>query len=595
MIERRLGLMLSTFVATAAAIVAIPAAAGAAVSCTFAAGTASVTMNNTNDSASLGRAGTAIQVNGVNCGAATVNNTDTINVEGSTHSGQRVVVDQSGGPLAPGLTAESGTGAISEIEINADLRSGAGEEIAVFGSSGADTAVFGSAGARFNGDKDVDVTYSGLDQVELDGNDGADTLSAGGGGGSGEPFARFADIDGGNGSDTLTGGRASDTISGGADDSTPTVPGDVLRGGLGGDTLSGGAGNDQVLGNDGGDSLDGNLGDDVINGGPDADTIGFNGGGPALDGADDILGGPDFDTLYLTSRTQNVIVKLDDVANDGGDVGADGTAEEGDNVEHDVEGVRTGSGNDTIDARFRSARLLTHQFEGNGGNDSLYGGDADDSLYGAAGNDTLDGGDEDDLIDAGAGLDALKGGDGFDQLYPGADNDTVDAGDGDDYLDGGGTAASGTDTWIGGPGFDRLYLGSRSSDLIIDLDNQADDGEAGENDNIRTDIERFDLGGGNDTLNIATPAANAVGADNEVYGANGNDTIKSGPGEDYLDGGNGNDEFTGGDGEDRAFGFAGTDRFLMKDGFFDHVDGGAADGVNDTGQFDSFDERLNFP
>ena len=41
---------------------------------------------------------------------------------------------------------------------------------------------------------------------------------------------------------------------------------------------------------------------------------------------------------------------------------------------------------------------------------------------------------------------------------------------------------------------------------------------------------------------------------------------------------------TGGDGEDRAFGAAGADRFLMKDGFFDHVDGGAGDGVNDTGR-----------
>ena len=597
MIERRLGLMLSTFVAAAAAIATIPAAAGAAVACTFtpATATASVTMNNTSDAASLGRAGAAIQVNGVNCGTATVTNTDLIDVVGSTHGGQRVSVDLTGGPLAPGKTAETGTGAISEIEINADLRSGSSEEIAVVGSSGADTAVFGSAGARLNTDKDIDLTFSGLDQVELDGNDGADTLSVGGGGGSGEPFARFGDIDGGNGSDTLTGGRASDTINGGADDSTATAPGDVLRGGLGGDTLAGGAGNDEVLGNDGGDTVDGNLGDDVINGGPDADTIGFNGGLATLDGADDISGGPDFDTLYLTARTQNVIIKLDDLANDGGDVGADGTAEESDNVEHDVEGVRTGTGNDTIDARFRSARLLTHQFEGNNGNDSLYGGDADDSLYGAVGNDTLDGGDEDDLLDSGAGLDTLKAGDGVDQLYPGADNDTVDAGDGDDYLDGGGTAATGSDSWVGGPGFDRLYLGSRNADLTIDLDNQADDGEVGENDNIRVDIERFDLGVGNDTLNIATAAANAAGADNEVYGGNGNDTIKSGPGEDYLDGGNGNDEFTGGEGEDRAFGFAGTDRFLMKDGFFDHVDGGVGDGVNDTGQFDTFDERLNFP
>jgi Ca2+-binding RTX toxin-like protein len=117
----------------------------------------------------------------------------------------------------------------------------------------------------------------------------------------------------------------------------------------------------------------------------------------------------------------------------------------------------------------------------------------------------------------------------------------------------------------------------------------------GENDNIRADIEWFDLGVGNDTLNIATAAANAVGADNTVTGGNGNDTVKSGPGEDTLSGGNGNDEFTGGEGEDKASGDAGTDRFLMKDGFFDHVDGGFGDGVNDTGQFDAFDERLNFP
>ena len=53
--------------------------------------------------------------------------------------------------------------------------------------------------------------------------------------------------------------------------------------------------------------------------------------------------GPASDTLYLTARTQNVIVELDDLANDGGDVAADGTAEEADNVEHDVEGVRTGN------------------------------------------------------------------------------------------------------------------------------------------------------------------------------------------------------------------------------------------------------------
>ena len=165
----------------------------------------------------------------------------------------------------------------------------------------------------------------------------------------------------------------------------------------------------------------------------------------------------------------------------------------------------------------------------------------------------------------------------------GADNDTVDAGDGDDYLDGGGSTPTGSDTWTGGPGFDRYYVAGRTADLTIDLDNQPDDGSVGEGDNVQADIERFDLGAGNDTLNVAVGASLTAGADNEVYGNNGNDTIKSGPGEDYVDGGVGNDVITGGDGEDRAFGAAGADRFLMADGFFDHVDGGAGDGVNDTG------------
>ena len=417
-----------------------------------------------------------------------------------------MAVDLTGGALAPGLTAEAGAGAISEIEISVDLRSGSSEEVAVIGSATADTAVFGTAGARLNDDTDVDLTFSGLDQVELDGNNGADTLSTGGGGGSGEPISRPADIDGGNGSDALTGGRGTDLIQGGADDS-PAVPGDDIRGGRGSDTLAGGPGNDQVLGGDGNDNVDGNLGDDVINGGPDGDTIGYYGGGATLDGADDIIGGAGSDTLYLTSRTQNVIVKLDDLANDGGDVAADGTAEEADNVEHDVEGIRTGLGNDLIDARFRYARLFTHQFEGNNGNDTLYGGDANDTLYGGQGNDTIDGGAEDDTVDGSAGTDTLKGGVGDDDLYPGADNDTVDAGDGDDYLDGGGSTPTGSDTWTGGPGYDRYYVGGRTADLTIDLDNQPDDGVVGEGDNVRSDIERFDLGAGNDTLNIAIGAS----------------------------------------------------------------------------------------
>ncbi len=593
MIGRRLGAGLTTFAAFAAAFVLGPATAGAAVSCSFAGSTATVSFTTTSDAATLGRAGNAIQVNGVACGAATVTNTDRISVVGTPDSGQRVAVDLAGGGLAPGLTAEPGAGELSEIEISVDLRSGSSEEVAVIGSTGADTAIFGGAGARLNADSDADLTFSGLDQIELDGNAGADTLSVGGGGASGSPTLRPSDIDGGAASDTLTGGRGTDTIVGGLDDSTPTVPGDAIQGGSGGDTLRGNDGRDTVNGGAGGDYVDGDLGDDVLNGGSDNDYLNYY-GGAAVDGADDLAGGPGSDTLYLTLRTHNLIVKLDNTANDGADTNADGVADEGDTIRLDVEGVQTGTGNDLIDSRNATARLVARSFDGNGGNDALYGGDLDDTLIGDAGTDTLDSGAEDDYVDGGIGGDTLKTGDGNDSVYPGADNDTIDAGDGDDYLDGGSTT-TGADSYAGGPGFDRLYLGSRSADMTIELDNQADDGVAGEGDNIRADIDRIDSGTGNDTINIALGASITAANDNEVYGAGGNDTIKTGPGEDYVEGGLGNDTITGGEGEDRAFGAAGADRFLMADGFFDHVDGGAGDGVNDTGTFDTIDERLNFP
>ncbi len=595
MIKRRFAATLGAFGALVAAGTLTPAMAGAVVSCSFSGGTAtaSVTLSAASDSASLGRSGNAIQVNGANCGAATVNNTDTIAVAGTTANFQRVVIDRAGGALEPGMTPETGAGVVSEIEISVDLRTGSGEEIAFLGASAADTAIFGTAGARMNADTDVDLTFSGLDQVELDGGLGGDTLSVGGGGTSGSPLARVGDIDGGAASDKLTGGRAADTLLGGPDSSTPTILGDELHGGPAGDTLRGGDGRDLIFGDAGVDYMDGDAGDDDLNGGPDGDQLGYYGGSLA-DGADDLSGGPDTDVLYLTARTANVIVKLDNVANDGADVGGDGVADEGDNVRSDIENIQTGTAKDLVDARFTSARLLAHSFDGNSGDDSLYGGDLDDSLYGDAGMDTLEGGGEDDYLDAGNENDTLKGADGEDTLYPGNGIDTADAGDGDDYVDGG-TATSGADALLGGTGVDRLYYGSRSADLTIDLDNVADDGQVGEGDNVRADFERIDLGSGNDTINIATAQANAIAANNEVYGVGGNDSIKTGLGEDYVEGGLGNDQITGGAGEDYTIGGAGADHFLMKDNFFDRVDGGAGDGVNDTGQFDSYDEKLNFP
>lgn len=64
------------------------------------------------------RNGPDIRIDGRSCGA-TVRNTDRIRILGRSDRGDTVAIQFSGGPFAPGRTAES-VGS-SEIEINADL------------------------------------------------------------------------------------------------------------------------------------------------------------------------------------------------------------------------------------------------------------------------------------------------------------------------------------------------------------------------------------------------------------------------------------------------------------------------------------------
>jgi len=86
-------------------------------------------------------------------------------------------------------------------------------------------------------------------------------------------------ITGSDGDDTLLGDAAS-TINGGAGT-------DVITGGTGNDTLNGGAGNDTITTNTGNDTVDGGAGDDVVN---------MDG---ALSALDVIVGGEGTDTLAI--------------------------------------------------------------------------------------------------------------------------------------------------------------------------------------------------------------------------------------------------------------------------------------------------------
>jgi Ca2+-binding RTX toxin-like protein len=391
----------------------------------------------------------------------------------------------------------------------------------VDGGAGDDNLYTGSGNDTITSGPGRDVLTGNDGNDSLDGGDGDDNLGAGKGndrllggdgkdllvGGAGDDF-----FDGGLGADQFRGGEGIDTVSYAtrtnavvaditsisgeqADDGEAGekdfVEGDneILIGGAGNDllvgttvppgtnatstpgytpnnTLIGNGGNDTLNGLDGNDLLDGGLGSDVFNGGSGIDTADYS------------------------KRTQNLMLDLDGVADDG-------MANENDKIGTDVENLTGGSGADRIIGN-ASANAL----KGNAGNDILNGGLGADVFTGGAGADTADystrtekltlnldglandgaanekdkigsdvenltGGSNADVITGSASANVLRGGAGADQIHGGKGNDIVYGDDGADKI------------W-GDDGNDTLY--SRSTPAVKDVI----DGGAG------TDRAQFD-------------------------------------------------------------------------------------------------------
>jgi Ca2+-binding RTX toxin-like protein len=146
-------------------------------------------------------------------------------------------------------------------------------------------------------------------------------------------------------------------------------------------------------------------------------------------------------------------------------------------------------------------------------------------------------------------------GDGDDQVFGGTGMDWLFGGNGNDYLNGWSGNDQfywdpGTDQWIGGSGWDYAIYKDATSGVVADLDGVADDGPAGENDQIGADIERLEGSAFNDILY-------GNNGDNELFGGGGNDSLYGGGGNDdlYGDMGSGTigtDYFSGGSGTDRV-------------------------------------------
>ena len=192
-------------------------------------------------------------------------------------------------------------------------------------------------------------------------------------------------------------------------------------------------------------------------------------------------------------------------------------------------------------------------------------------------------------MDGGAGNDTLTGGDADETLSGGADVDTVTGGGGDDTFPVR-TEDGATEPVDGGPGGDTLAVtGTDASEaFIIDAPGpgQASVSQAFVPGTLASGaaIERVrvDAGAGSDTV---TPTAAAVSALSfDLSGGPGDDTLTGGQLPDMLRGGDGNDTLRGGDGNDQLFGDAGNDVLLGQSGADQFHCGGPTDTLDATAE-----------
>lgn len=138
-------------------------------------------------------------------------------------------------------------------------------------------------------------------------------------------------------------------------------------------------------------------------------------------------------------------------------------------------------------------------------------------------------------------------------------NDAIAGGFGDDRFVT--SPGDGADDYHGGPHVfgDTITYETRTGTQRIDLDNVADDGQTGEFDNVRSNVENVIGGSGVDT----------------IFSLNAFSKLEGRGGDDHLFGGGGPDSLVGGAGEDELNGEAGEDTISARDGEHDDIDCGS--------------------
>jgi Ca2+-binding RTX toxin-like protein len=265
-------------------------------------------------------------------------------------------------------------------------------------------------------------------------------------------------------------------------------PGDdiVLHGRASYIALNGGGGNDLLSG----------AGSGVPGSGPTTTRLQLNDG----PGADSVMGGSGADTIYpwegphpgdvYAGGDGTDLITYDGWFQHGVSVSLDGKANDGANCPATCE-------NDNVLPDIE-------RISGTRKDDILRGDGADNVIDGGIG-----------------GTDILAGGAGDDVLY----------------------AGPGKDAFEGGPGNDWASFGSEDRPVTVTLDGVANDGPAGEHDNVEPDVENVAGGNGADHLTGDSDA-------NILDGGPGDDVLNGGGGDDTLLPGRGTDEVAGGPGMD---------------------------------------------
>ena len=412
-----------------------------------------------------------------------------------------------------------------------------GPDATVDGGDGGDTITGGAAADRLTGGPGEDRLQGGLGADAIEGDD------------PGDPSVFDDDtVDYGDRTEPVTVTLAGGDDDGQAGESDRLSGVEDVIGGAGADTLTGDLGSNRLDGSGGDDRLDGGDGND--------DAVGTDGA------SDELIGGAGSDTTSYAGRSDSVFVTLDDVANDGGF----------DHLcvrpcmppfgEHDdvrTEHVIGGADRDVLTGNGADNRL-----SGGGGDDVVVGGDGADVLTGDAGTDvadyardghatvgvTLDGAANDgtscrpaeadcerdnvltENVIGTPGADTIAGDAAANWIVALGGDDLIDGGAGDDLLDGG----LGADGIVGGAGqADTVTYAGRTGGVTAGLGDTSGNGEAGENDSFRSDVENLNGGSGNDRLSgssavnvlFAGPGDDSVGVRDSTA-----DTANCGPGSD---------------------------------------------------------------